>query len=75
MEEMKEVRQGWRAFECDVRGLVFALPCRDHSSYSREDCPRCYGSLDSNPCQPFDSWPDENMRVDQWGNLINGGRP
>ena len=69
IEPAPQVRRGWRAFKCEDCDLLFALPTRDHASPSRDQCPYC---KESEPA-PFRSWPDHELRVDEHGNLVNGG--
>ena len=61
----KACRQGWREIKCEECGLHCAIPTRDHASHSIEYCPAC-----TNTCVIRSSWPDANLVVDQWGNLV-----
>jgi len=68
-----DVRRGWRAFECELCSLIFAMPTRDHASPSQDDCPHCRAVGDGTQCRPIRSWPDAELVVDEHGNLIGGG--
>jgi len=59
-------RAGIRRFECYNCGWFYEIPTRDRFSPSGETCPQCREA--DNP--PISSRPDENIKVDKWGNLI-----
>ena len=64
-----QVRRGWSAFKCEC-GRVWAEPTRDHMvNIYGVMCPDC----DQTFCHPIRSWPDPELKVDEHGNLVNGG--
>lgn len=68
IEPAPQVRRGWRAFKCIVCGLRFATPCEKHDAVDHTTCPRCLRDL-----TPIRSWPDAELKCDEFGNLVNGG--
>ena len=67
----KAVRRGWRAFKCGRRPcqFVWAEPTAGHDWLDVVRCPNCM----TTPCEPVRSWPDSELKVDEHGNLVNGG--
>lgn len=63
-KEDHECRRGWRSFVCEC-GLKWAEPTRDRLSPSGENCPRCNGW-----CVPDREWPDRELQVDEFMNLV-----
>ena len=62
-----EVRRGWRAFKCDFCGHVWDEPSSNHASEKMSTCNCGTRTLFVR------SWPDPELKVDQFGNLLNGG--
>ena len=67
----KSVRRGWRAFKCHDKecGLIWAEPEFEHDANYSVPCPDCTNQ----GCNPIRSWPDAELKVDEHGNLVNGG--
>lgn len=59
------LRTGWRAFTCYECKYRWAEPTRDRFSPSKECCPAC-----REYCAPERHWPDEELKIDKWGNLL-----
>lgn len=62
---VKQPRQGYRVFDCDVCHFSARWPTRDCHSPSGEHCPECGQWMIPIEYEPHPEWP-----VDQSGNLI-----
>ena len=64
-----DARRGWRAFKCHECDFCWAEPEFEHDANYSVPCPDCT----KQGCKPIRSWPDPELKVDEHGNLINGG--
>lgn len=62
-----ESRKGWREFKCSECGMHWKIATRDCSSPSMEICPNRKCESQGEP--PINNWVDENLSVDEMGNL------